>query len=47
MNLAAIVGAAAGGSVLALLPIIVGVYAYRQKRKVKAVIEQSKPFGKL
>ncbi|XXG87045.1 hypothetical protein AAC387_Pa11g1831 [Persea americana] len=45
VNLAAIVGAATGGSVLALLLIIVGVYAYRQKRKVKAVTEQSKPFA--
>lgn len=46
-NLAAIIGGAAGGSVLVLLLIVVSIYAYRQKRKVKAVVEQNKPFGKL
>ena len=46
-NVGIIVGAAAGGSVLVLILLLVGVYAIRQKRKAKRATDQNNPFGKM
>ena len=40
------VGAAAGGSLLVLLLLIAGVYAFCQKRRAERATEKSNPFGK-
>ncbi|KAK9928622.1 hypothetical protein M0R45_025746 [Rubus argutus] len=45
-NVGIIVGAAAGGSVLVLILLLVGVYAIRQKRKAKRATDKNNPFGK-
>lgn len=40
-----IIGAAAGGSVLVLLLLFAGVYAFRQKKRAEKANEQINPFG--
>ncbi|GLT60084.1 hypothetical protein SLA2020_328680 [Shorea laevis] len=40
-----IIGAAVGGSVLLLLSLLTGVYAFRQKRKAERAILESNPFA--
>lgn len=41
-----IIGAAVGGSLLLLLLIFAGAYAYRQKRRAEIATEKSNPFAK-
>ncbi|KAK3419482.1 hypothetical protein EUGRSUZ_G00039 [Eucalyptus grandis] len=43
-NIGVIVGAAAGGFALLLLLALVGVYAFRQKKRAEKAAEQSNPF---
>lgn len=43
-NIGVIIGAAAGGFVLLLLLALVGVYAFRQKKRAEKATEQSNPF---
>ncbi|KAM5574173.1 leucine-rich repeat receptor protein kinase HPCA1 [Rosa sericea] len=45
-NVGIIIGAAAGGSVLVLIFLLVGIYAIRQKRRAKRATDQNNPFGK-
>ena len=45
-NIGIIIGAAAGGSVL-LLALLVGIYAFRQKRRAEIADKQNNPFGKI
>lgn len=44
-NIGVIVGAAAGGFVLLSLLALVGIYAFRQKKRAEKATEQSNPFG--
>ena len=46
-NTGIIIGAAAGGSVLLLLALLVGIYAFRQKRRAEIADKQNNPFGKI
>ncbi|KAK9928635.1 hypothetical protein M0R45_025759 [Rubus argutus] len=46
-NVGIIVGAAAGGSVLVLILLLVGVYAIRQKRRAKRATDQNYPLARL
>ena len=46
-NIGIIIGAAAGGSVLLLLALLVGIYAFRQKRRAEIADKQNNPFGKI
>ncbi|KAK7263754.1 hypothetical protein RJT34_31351 [Clitoria ternatea] len=43
-NIRILIGAAVGGSVLLLLSLLAGVYAFRQKRRAEKAIGQSNPF---
>nr|XP_011464973.1 PREDICTED: probable leucine-rich repeat receptor-like protein kinase At5g49770 [Fragaria vesca subsp. vesca]XP_011464974.1 PREDICTED: probable leucine-rich repeat receptor-like protein kinase At5g49770 [Fragaria vesca subsp. vesca] len=45
-NVGIIIGAAAGGSVLVLILILVGIYAIHQKRRAKRATDKNNPFGK-
>ncbi|XP_024171436.1 leucine-rich repeat receptor protein kinase HPCA1 isoform X2 [Rosa chinensis] len=45
-NVGIIIGAAAGGSVLVLILLLVGIYAIGQKRRAKRATDQNNPFGK-
>ncbi|XP_061988779.1 leucine-rich repeat receptor protein kinase HPCA1-like [Rosa rugosa] len=45
-NVGIIIGAAAGGSVLVLILLLVGIYAIRQRRRAKRATDQNNPFGK-
>ncbi|KAK4378757.1 hypothetical protein RND71_000619 [Anisodus tanguticus] len=40
-----IVGAAVGGSVLAILALIIGIYAFRQKKRAEDAAKRSDPFA--
>ncbi|CAN4110817.1 unnamed protein product [Withania somnifera] len=40
-----IIGAAVGGSVLAILALIVGIYAFRQKKRAEDAAKRSDPFA--
>nr|GMC49562.1 probable leucine-rich repeat receptor-like protein kinase At5g49770 [Ipomoea batatas]GMC53258.1 probable leucine-rich repeat receptor-like protein kinase At5g49770 [Ipomoea batatas] len=42
-----IIGAAVGGSVLVILVLIIGVYAFCQKRKAQDAAKKNDPFGKM
>ncbi|XP_037496990.1 LOW QUALITY PROTEIN: probable leucine-rich repeat receptor-like protein kinase At5g49770 [Jatropha curcas] len=44
-NTGIIIGAVVGCSVILLLLILAGLYAYRQKKKAKRATEQNNPFG--
>ncbi|KAL6329194.1 hypothetical protein AAG906_014803 [Vitis piasezkii] len=44
-NTGIIIGAAVGGSLLVLLLLFAGVYAFRQKRRAERATEQSNPFA--
>lgn len=44
---AIIIGSAVGGSVLVLLALLAGIYAFRQKRRAETADKQNNPFGKL
>ncbi|PSS18997.1 Leucine-rich repeat receptor-like protein kinase [Actinidia chinensis var. chinensis] len=44
-NTGIIIGAAAGGSVLLLLALLVGIYAFRQKRRAEIADKQNNPFA--
>ncbi|XP_027333919.1 probable leucine-rich repeat receptor-like protein kinase At5g49770 [Abrus precatorius] len=44
INIGIIIGAAVGGSVLLLLLLLAGVYAFRQKKRAEKAIDQSNPF---
>ena len=44
-SVAIIIGAAAGASVLFLLLVLAGIYAYRQKKKAERATKESNPFG--
>ena len=46
-NSGIIIGASVGGSVLVLLLLCVGVYAFQQKRRAKRALVQSNPLGKI
>ncbi|KAL2339315.1 hypothetical protein Fmac_013761 [Flemingia macrophylla] len=43
-NIGIIIGAAVGGSVLILLLLLAGLYAFRQKKRAEKAIDQSNPF---
>ena len=45
-NTGIVIGAAVGGSVLALLSLLVGIYAFRQKRRAERADKVNNPFGK-
>ncbi|KAK6945675.1 Leucine-rich repeat [Dillenia turbinata] len=45
LNTGVVIGAAVGGSILVLLVITLGVYAFRQKRRAERVTEHSHPFA--
>jgi hypothetical protein len=42
-----IIGVAVGGSILLLLLVLAGVYAFHQKKRAKRATEQNNPFGKI
>ena len=46
-NIGIIIGAAVGGSVLVVLLLLAGVYAFRQKKRAEKAIGQSNPFSKI
>lgn len=46
LHIGIIIGAVAGGSVLLLLVLFAGLYAFRQKRRAEKATELSHPFGK-
>lgn len=45
-NVGIIVGATVGGSVLLVLLICAGLYAFHQKKRAEKAVSQSNPFGK-
>jgi uncharacterized integral membrane protein len=47
LSIGIIIGAAAGGTVLLLLVLVAGVYAFRQKRRAERASDQLNPFGKI
>ena len=44
-SVAIIIGAAAGASVLFLLLVLAGIYAYRQRKRAERATKESNPFG--
>ena len=46
-SIGVIIGAAAGGTVLVLLLLLAGVYAFHSKKRAERAIKRTKPFGEL
>ena len=46
-NTGIIIGASVGGSVLLVLLLLAGAYAFWQKKRADNAIEKSDPFGKI